>query len=82
MKRNNRKKAALQMINEVLPPLNYTPLLNSVVVIVIQIYITKKIVMRKSKAELLINSELNSPSFLAGLTRLYCVKSVQIRSFF
>ena len=81
MKRNNRKKAALQMINEVLPPLNYTPLLSSVVRIVVQIYITKKIVMQKKKAELLINRELNSPSFPAGVTRIYCVKSVQIRSF-
>ena len=49
------------MINKALPPLNYTPLLNSVAGIIIQIYITKKIVMRKNKAELLINRELNSP---------------------
>ena len=70
------------MINKALPPLNYTPLLNSVVGIIIQIYITKKIVMRKNKAELLINRELNSPFFPAGVTRLYCMKSVQIQSFF
>ena len=70
------------MINKVLPPLNYTPLLSSVVGFVIQIYITKKIVMRKNKAELLTDRESNSPSFPAGATRLYCLKSAQIWSFF
>ena len=70
------------MINKVLPPLNYTPLLSSVVGFVIQIYITKKIVMRKNKAELLIDRESNSPSFPAGATRLYYLKSAQIWSFF
>ena len=70
------------MINKVLPPRNYTPLLSSVVGIAIQIYITKKIVKQKNKAELLTNRELNSPSFPAGATKLHCVKSVQIRSFF